>query len=122
MDATKVTIEKSTFVASSVFRDVPVPSTQFKSQQTHMPEAMPPRQYSPVNDLDYSSDDDDIEVSVSIFNRLMKLLYAKELGVTINDSFGTKKEKKRDPRYTALAVIAGLVLVHELVRNRKLWA
>jgi hypothetical protein len=65
---------------------------------------------------------DDIEVSVSIFNRLMKLLYAKELGVTINDRFGTKKEKKRDPRYTALAVIAGLVLVHEIVKNRKLWA
>jgi hypothetical protein len=28
---------------------------------------MPPRRYSPVNDLDYSSDDDDIEVSAQEF-------------------------------------------------------
>jgi hypothetical protein len=63
MDATKVTIEKSTFVASSVFRDLPVPSVQIDLQQTQLLEAMPPGRYSPVNELDYSSDDNDIKLS-----------------------------------------------------------
>ena len=62
-----MTIEKSTFVASSVFRDVPVPSAQIKLQQPHMPEVMPPGRYSPVNDLDYSSDDSGIEFSAQEF-------------------------------------------------------
>ena len=63
MDATKVPIEKSTFVASSVFRDLPVPSAQIDLQQTQILEVMPPGRYSPVNELDYSSDDSDIEFS-----------------------------------------------------------
>ena len=62
-----MTNEKSTFVASSVFRDLPVPSAQIKLQQTHMPEVMPPGRYSPVNDLDYSSDDSGIEFSAQEF-------------------------------------------------------
>ena len=63
MDATKVPIEKSTFVASSVFRDLPVPSAQIDLQQTQVLEAIPPGRCSPVNKLDYSSDDSDIELS-----------------------------------------------------------
>lgn len=97
---------------------------------TEKPESLQTRLKNAPGELDlimnsrdifrYRIINDDIQISVSTFNRLIRLLYAKELGVTINFSVELKKESKRDPRYTALAVIAGLVLVHEIVRRR--WA
>jgi hypothetical protein len=93
MDATKVTIEKSTFVASSVFRDLPVPSALIKLQQTHMLKVMPPGRYSPVNELDYSSDDSDIEISAQELAECAAVCQAITYS-TISRQFPALKKKK----------------------------
>lgn len=57
---------------------------------------------------------DDIEVSKTTINRLINALYQRELVVK-------KVEKKWNPLYSAVGIVVGLVLAHEIVRNRKSW-